>query len=123
MVRPIDCRRPADASAGGELSVRPFPAVKAGPWHVATDARFGNLFWRRDGRELFYVNAQAMLMGVDVRPGPPFTSSTPKLLFDARKHSLVDITSSADGQRFLALRTGAAGTTGSTSTKFVVVQS
>jgi len=63
--------------------------------------------WRRDGKELFYLSADAKLMAVPVKAGATFESGPPEALFQthARLHIGVmdafsyDVT--RDGQRFL----------------------
>ena len=57
--------------------------------------------WRRDGKELFYLAADATMMSVEVGSG---TFATPRPLFKASRPkndglSQYDVT--ADGQRFL----------------------
>jgi hypothetical protein len=63
--------------------------------------------WRRDGRELFYVDLDGLLHGVAVETGSTFEADTPAPLF---RLSLTDSVSwgarndcavSSDGQRFL----------------------
>jgi hypothetical protein len=62
--------------------------------------------WRRDGRELFYLTPDHVLMAVDVKLGGTFSIGNPKPLFrtpilgtliDVRNHYVT----SADGQHFL----------------------
>jgi eukaryotic-like serine/threonine-protein kinase len=58
--------------------------------------------WRRDGRELYYLNANGYMMATDVRPGPAGLEATvPRALFEVRAvgYNRYDVT--ADGQRFL----------------------
>ena len=61
--------------------------------------------WRRDGRELFYLAPDRMLMSVDVRGGSAFERGAPKPLFQTRVTDLTDVRNhfmpSADGKRFL----------------------
>ena len=78
--------------------------------------------WREDSRELFYVDAQQMLSAVVLEPGPPFRTSTPEPLFDMRPYARPFYDVTADGQRFLLLRDGPAGTA-SRMTELVVIQS
>jgi len=40
--------------------------------------------WRRDGRELFYLSLDGILMSVDVTPGPVFKAGSPRPLFRTR---------------------------------------
>lgn len=60
--------------------------------------------WRGDGKELFYLGADNMMMSVEVRSG---TFATPRPLFQAARArmdgvSQYDVT--ADGQRFLMVQ-------------------
>ena len=38
-------------------------------------------FWRRDGRELYYISADGKLMVVEITPGAELKAGTPKELF------------------------------------------
>ena len=61
--------------------------------------------WRRDGRELFYLAANDMLMAVDVRAGESWQAGRPKALF--RTHTPRTegprnrYAVAADGERFV----------------------
>jgi Tol biopolymer transport system component len=94
-----------------EVHVRPFPAG-AGNWQVSTS---GGVFprWRRDGRELFYMErvSSGQLMAVDVSSsGSTFEAGTPKELFNSDYINLAHVANyhtyavSADGQHFLIPR-------------------
>lgn len=94
-----------------EVYVRPFP-TGAGRWPISTG---GGLFprWRRDGRELFYMDrgSNGKLIGVDVNAvGSAFVAGAPKALFDSGYLNLNaggtyhTYAVSADGQRFLIPR-------------------
>jgi eukaryotic-like serine/threonine-protein kinase len=89
-------------SGRDELYVQTYPPGR-GKWQVST-AGGGEPFWRRDSRELFYMNGEK-LMSVDVATrGDDFVSSTPKKLLetgmdpDTRRNRFV---ATADGHRFL----------------------
>jgi WD40 repeat protein len=63
-----------------EIYVRDFPA---GNRKRQVSTRGGWLpHWRRDGRELFYVAPDGMLMAAACRPGVTFQSDTPQALFE-----------------------------------------
>ena len=71
--------------------------------HVSGGA--SNPQWRRDGRELFYLDTNGSLMVVDVDPSRQKVSS-PRALFQVRlPGTLIDVgnyyTPAGDGQRFL----------------------
>jgi hypothetical protein len=56
--------------------VRPFPDVNTGRWQISTSG--GRMpLWSRNGRELFYVSVDDLLMGVAVGPGSSWVNSTP----------------------------------------------
>ncbi len=63
--------------------------------------------WRRDGRELFYVTPDGMLMSVEIVPGTKLSAGVPKPLFRVRApntigtFALYDV--APDGQRFLVV--------------------
>jgi hypothetical protein len=91
-----------------DVYVRPFPAG-AGQWQVSTG---GGWFprWRRDGRELFFMNALSGgdIVAVDVNvSGSTFEQGVPKALFNPGYADLghtIDYHAfavSADGRRFL----------------------
>jgi Tol biopolymer transport system component len=60
-----DGRYIAYDSQGG-ISVRPFPRVTDGSWHVSTDGGSRPL-WARNGRELFYLDRENKLTAVPVQ--------------------------------------------------------
>ena len=71
--------RPFDPSAGAGA------AVGAGPWQVS-DPNQGvqggpAVFWRRDGKEMYYAAADRGVMAVEVSTAPTFKFGKPKLLF------------------------------------------
>ena len=55
--------------------------------------------WRRDGRELYYIDGRNRVVAVTVVPGERLNPSQPKVLFEAGATNEFDVT--ADGQRFL----------------------
>lgn len=91
-----------------EVYVREFPPGTH-KWQVST---VGGLLphWRRDGRELFYLTPDGILMAVPVKPGSTFESGTPQALFGTGfRPTLFNMWAnqyavSADGQRFLLNR-------------------
>jgi eukaryotic-like serine/threonine-protein kinase len=90
-----------------EVYVRDFPAGTR-KWQISTD---GGLLpqWRGDGRELFFLTSDGLLMAVDVRPALDFTFSEPKALFQTDIRPNVpgldyvnnQYSVTPDGQRFL----------------------
>ncbi len=94
-----------------EIYVRPFPDVNAGRWQVSNDG--GNWpLWAPDGRELFYVGPQDMVV-VSIETEPTITLGRRELLFDTtsylRPASAVTwrrVAIASDGQRFLMLKEG-----------------
>lgn len=106
-----------DQEANGKLQlyVRPFDAAKpdtppAGAVvQVSADAA-GMIGWREDGREMYFlqpdaVNADVHVMAVDVTTTPTFKTGTPKRLFTltgpVSGNSLQWKSASSDGQRFV----------------------
>jgi eukaryotic-like serine/threonine-protein kinase len=63
--------------------------------------------WSRDGRELFYLNGDAM-MAVEIRTSPAFSAGAPRLLFEGRyvpsPNGVASYDVSADGRRFLRVQ-------------------
>ena len=93
-----------DKSNRAEVFVRPVdPAATGGPWQIS-DGTFSEAFWRRDGKELYYLARDQSVMVADVSTSPTFTFSKPKVLFK-QQSAVPDRLGyvSADGERFLAL--------------------
>ena len=96
----------SDESGRWEVYVRPFPAV--GDARLVSTGGGNQPAWRRDGRELFYVTQDGMLMSVPVsHRGADWTFGTPTALFATHAHpgmlrNSYDV--SADGQKFLINR-------------------
>jgi Tol biopolymer transport system component len=71
----------------GEVYVRPFDASKPdapppGPAvQVSKDGAIGMIFWRQDGKELYYMTRNWEVMAVEVTTTPTFKAGTPRLLF------------------------------------------
>jgi hypothetical protein len=67
--------------------------------------------WRRDGKELFYIAGDRMVMAVDVGTNPAFKAGVPKALFERAVLPAADFSFrwdvSADGKRFLLNTPGA----------------
>jgi eukaryotic-like serine/threonine-protein kinase len=95
-----------------EVYVRPFP-FGPGRWKVsAGQGRYREPRWRRDGKELFFLDPQFpinWLMAVAVQSGPrgDFRAGAPQALFEFRAITQAPpgngflYSPSADGQRFL----------------------
>ena len=68
-VGPFDPGKPHGGRAGT-------PAVQ-----VSHGGTLGMIFWRQDGRELYYLTPDWEVMAVDVSTTPTFQAGTPRLLF------------------------------------------
>jgi Tol biopolymer transport system component len=93
-----------DKANRGEIFVRPVdPGAAGGPWQIS-DGSSGGAFWRRDGRELYYVARDRAVMVAEVNTSPAFSFTKPKVLFrqDTKVPDRVAFVS-LDGERFLAL--------------------
>jgi serine/threonine protein kinase/Tol biopolymer transport system component len=69
-------------------------------------------FWRKDGKELFYLTLNTKLMAVDVKSGASIETSNPRLLFQTPIEGnpvLGQYAVTGDGQRFLMIETARAG--------------
>jgi Tol biopolymer transport system component len=93
-----------------EVYVRPFnapgeaAASKAGPWQISDQGAVGMTFWRRDGRELYYLAADRSIMAVPVTLSPDFEFGKPKLLYrppDSMPLAAGGAMISRDGERIL----------------------
>ena len=92
----------SDESGQYEVYVRPYP----GPGEKSQVSNGGgeHIVWSRDGKELFYRNAQKW-MSAAVTLKPEFKAEKPRLLFEG-PYVMIGSQSydvSADGQRFLVL--------------------
>jgi Tol biopolymer transport system component len=100
----------ADDSGRLEVYVQRFP-ISGERWQISTNSG-RQPFWRRDGRELFYLTLEGDIMAVDIKTGPAFQVGTPRLLFRARV-STGNVRNSyyptGDGQRFLLNQFGDSG--------------
>ena len=99
----------SDESGKTELYVRPFdPSAgagatpTAGPWRISDQGGQGAAFWRRDGKEMYYLAVDEGVMAAEVSTTPTFTFEKPQLLFrvsQAGEVSLATTNVSRDGQR------------------------
>jgi Tol biopolymer transport system component len=93
--------RPFDASTGA--------AAATGKWQVSKDGANGMLYWRADGKEMFWLHldmesGDALVMAADISTAPAFQPGTPRLLFrltNARQTMNGPGSISRDGQRFV----------------------
>jgi eukaryotic-like serine/threonine-protein kinase len=94
-----------------EVYVRPFPNATDGKWQVSTGGGL-NPRWTRDGREIFYVNADGALSVAEVSTSGGFRVGTRSSLFDLDELGVAygsNYTSwdvAPDGQRFLFVQFG-----------------
>jgi Tol biopolymer transport system component len=86
----------------GEIFVRPAdPAASGGPWQISEGA-VGMPFWKRDGKELYYLARDRSVMVAEVSTSPTFSFTKPRVLFKP-EGAVPPIVRhiSADGERFL----------------------
>ena len=104
----------SNESGTSEVYVRPFPEVDKGRWQVSTSGGDSPL-WSRDGREMFYRNADAV-MAVSVKTDRAFSAEAPKILFHRTyvnsnfipaSLTLTSWDISPDGKRFLMMKEAA----------------
>ena len=88
-------------SGVAEVYVRPFPPSE-GKWQVSTGGG-GQVQWRHDGKELFYVTLDGKLMAATVKLGLRFEASGPAVLFTIPNASSEGrcYAASHNGKRFL----------------------
>ena len=95
-----------------QVYVRPFDAAKpevdassAKPVQVSTAGALGMIFWRADGKELYFMTPQWQVMAMDVSTTPTFKAGAPRLLFTLPGPSVGNPQQwrnvSRDGQRFV----------------------
>jgi eukaryotic-like serine/threonine-protein kinase len=91
-----------------QLYVRPFdpakPDAPSGPAVQITNVKGGiggQISWRQDGKELYFVNLDREVMAVDVTPGPKFQVGAPRVLFKMPDPLAQGPAVSPDGERFV----------------------
>ncbi len=90
------------------MYVRPFPDASSGGQRLISDGVGSDPLWGPDGRELFYLTPEAVMV-VPVETGDTFQRGTPQRLFSMDPYYdglglSWDI--SPDGQRFLMVKHG-----------------
>ena len=93
-----------DQANRSEVFVRSIDrSATGGPWQIS-DGSSGPAFWRRDGKELYYLARDQSMMVAEVGTSPTFSFSKPKVLFRQQAAVPENIAYiSADGARFLVL--------------------
>ena len=119
----------SDETGRSEIYVRPFPTGE-GKWQISSKGGYYPR-WRRDGKELFYLETIASprnLISVKVNPtGPTFEYGDPTALFDSLFANAGHGTPyqpfavSPDGQRFLIPRPEGVDEQGTAPTPITVV--
>ena len=73
----------SNESGKDEIWVRTFnpSAPKTDKWQVSTDGGTGPVFWRADGKELYYLSLDRGMMAVNIRTDSGFEFGMPRLLF------------------------------------------
>ena len=100
----------SDESGSLEVYVQPYPTVER-KWRISSGGG-GQPRWRRDGREIYYVDPQGSLMAVSVSLHPAFEAGAPVMLIRSQfpptrlfyYGGAANYDVSADGQRFLINR-------------------
>ena len=98
----------SDESGNWEVYVTSFPGA-AGKWQVSRGGG-GEPRWRGDGKEIFYIAANGMLMAVPVSGENGFSTGMPMQLFQIHGRAPISSTDvftydvTKDGKRFLVNR-------------------
>jgi len=94
----------ADESGRWEVYVAAFPAFTER--RQVSNAGGVQPYWRKDGKELFYLSLDGSLMSVAMQPSNPLEAGIPKALFPTR----IPVSPTADqfgvtndGQKFLVI--------------------
>lgn len=86
-----------------EIYVMPYPGL-SGKYQVSVNGGL-QAVWRRDGKELFFVDPQGTLMSVEIKSFAPFTAGAPVPLFKTRilqiEQAFPEYDVTADGKQFL----------------------
>jgi Tol biopolymer transport system component len=94
----------SDESGRLEVYVRRFPITEE-KWQVSTRGGIWP-YWRGDGKEIYYVGLDAVLMAAPVSAGQTFSVEAPEALFQTRLRVWMvarQYVASRDGQRFLMI--------------------
>ena len=95
----------SDESGRDEVLVQSFPEP-GGRTQISTSGGVEPV-WSRDGRELFYLKGDAMMV-VEIRTSPTFAAGAPRKLFEGRyvlsPNNVASYDVSSDGQRFLRVQ-------------------
>jgi len=98
----------SDESGNYQVYVQPFPPT-GDKTQISVDIGL-TPFWRRDGKELFFLTSDNRVFSVDVELGAKFRAGVPKSLFQARGLASIAAALRAsvarDGKRFLLVTTG-----------------
>jgi eukaryotic-like serine/threonine-protein kinase len=70
----------SDENGRNEVFVRPFPNTTDGKWQISAAGATAPL-WSRDGRELFFLSVDGMMMAVPVTSGREWSDPSPRALF------------------------------------------
>ena len=84
----------------------PGASLAAGPWQISDQGGTGMVFWRRDGKELYYLAADRAIMAVEIGAGSSPTFSKPRVLFRPPSEIVSAVgpgnaSVSRDGERFV----------------------
>jgi eukaryotic-like serine/threonine-protein kinase len=92
-----------------QVNVRPFPPELPGRWQISSNGGQHPL-WSRNGRELFFLAGDGMMMSVPIQPGSIFTHEKPSQVFPAGQYYYNvarNYEVSVDGTRFLMIKNAA----------------
>ena len=96
----------SNESTQSEIYVRPFPRVDGGRWQIST-AGGTRPMWSRNGRELFFLDANGAIFSAEIQTSGAFSTGNPRKILDGRYRTegggrTYDV--SLDGQRFLMIK-------------------
>jgi len=100
----------ANASGRFETYIAPLDDLNAKPLQVSKDAALGGIFWRKDGKELYFFILVGLvpnaLMAADLAITPEVQTGVPRMLFrltGVTGPAQVSNIASGDGERFVFL--------------------
>jgi Tol biopolymer transport system component len=91
----------SDESGRKEIYIAPFPELQGA--RAVSSGGGTRPFWRRDGRELFYLASDGRVMSMPVTPGASLVTGKPEELFRTTLYESVYVPA-ANGQRILIAR-------------------
>jgi len=89
----------SDETGKYQIYVQPYPP-SGSKWQISKDGGTQPR-WRKDGKELFYLDPEARITSVEIKLGKSVEAGIPKALFPTRLNRRMGYSITGDGQHFL----------------------